>query len=120
MQRPVAGAIVDAPAVRGRRVDTGQAGEARADGGLLALLEDALGTRTTPANRKNSRPSVRNRSPSDATFCTTGSGIGMMSPRIRRWTRKSSAVPGRTMCSAESTSAAVKPAATRLVSQIGM
>ena len=85
--RPVSGAIVVArrPRESGRRRAPGQA---LADRGLLVLLE-LVGTRTTLANRKNARPSVRNTSPSEATFWTNGSGIGMTSPRIRRWSRKS-------------------------------
>ena len=79
-----------------------------------------VGTRTTLANRKNARPAVRNRSPSDATFWMKGTGIGMMSPRINARTKKSDATPGTTMCSALVTSGGESPAAARLVAQIGM
>ena len=79
-----------------------------------------LGTRTTPANRKNARPMDRNTSPREATFRTIGSGMGTTSPMISRWTRKSSAVPGSTTCRADVTSTSVKPAASSADAQIGM
>ena len=48
----------------------------------------SCGRRTTAANRKNARPSIRNASPTDATFWMIGSGIGMTSANGPRWSRK--------------------------------
>ncbi len=86
-----------------------------------ALPETASGTRTTLAKRKNARPNIRKTSPTEATFWIGGMGIGMTSASGPRWSRKlASRVAGRIVWIVVETSAVVKPAATRLGSQIGM
>ena len=77
--------------------------------------------RSVAANRKKARPAVRKTSPTDATFRITGNGIGMMSLKGPRWSRKlASSCGGRMMWIADWTSDGSKPAISRLGCQIGM
>ena len=75
------------PARRGR-VGAARLGQALADDRRARLRRAPAGTRTTAANRKNARPSVRKTSPIDATFWMIGNGIGMTSASGPRWSRK--------------------------------
>ena len=86
-----------APGRRARRGRVGgQPGQPLADDLQVGFVE-LLRARTTAANRKNARPSIRNTSPTDATFWMIGSGIGMTSPNGPRWSRKlASSGGGRT------------------------
>ena len=85
-RRPVS----DARPSAGRAAGVGrERGEPEPIGARGSPPRAPVGTRTTPANRKNPRPSVRNRSPIEATFWMNGIGIGMMSPSGPAWHRKS-------------------------------
>ena len=118
--RPVSGATPPRCSVRGRVAEAASPTSRRRTF-ASSSSSSSVGTRTTLANRKNPRPSDRNRSPRDATFRMNGIGIGKMSPstraRVRNAADRSSST---TTWMAEFTSAAVKPAASRLGSQIGM
>ena len=122
---PTCVAVRDGAPERSPPRSTGRPSEATAaiagESPLSPGVVMSSGVRTTAANRKNARPNMMNRSPKDATFWISGSGIGMMSASGPRWSRKlASSVAGRTVLIADGTSEGEKPAATRLGSQIGM
>ena len=80
---------VSAPGSPGRSGRLGAASSARRWRiASSSASSSSCGTRTTAANRKNPRPKVRKASPIDATFWTSGKGIGMTSANGPRWSRK--------------------------------